>query len=76
MKKVKYNKFGLTKEDLKDVFTDLLAIRGIAQQIWGNEIRVADDYLPLQEWQYRLGRLVTTKDLKKEFNLWLKSIKS
>lgn len=77
MKKIKHKPYKVTRKDVEALFSDVLAIRGMAQEIFGNEIAIPDDFTPLYTWQYQAGRLMTVaeKDLKKEFNQWLEYLK-
>ena len=59
------NKFN--EQDWEDALVDILTLQEFAKIFWGKEILVPDDFgNDLYEWQYHLGRLVTSEDPKKE----------
>mgnify|MGYP001593997672 CR=1 FL=1 len=66
----------ITKKDWKDILIDVLALQEFAKEFWGKEILQPDDFgMDLYEWQYYLGRLVTSKDPKKEIKYYAGTIK-
>ena len=66
----------MTKQDWKDVLIDVMALQEFAKEVWGKDIMTPDDFgMDLYDWQYHLGRIVTSKDPKKEIKKYFNGIK-
>ena len=55
------------KRDWKNILIDVLTLQEFAKRFWGEEIVMPEDYgMSVVSWQYHLGRLITSKNPKKE----------
>ena len=58
------------------MLSDILALQGVAKMIWGEEIMFPDDFgMEVYDWQYHLGRIVTSKNPKQALKIHVKAIR-